>query len=60
MIWESHSDSPWEVKKPALQQYGLMALNTMLASEVTWDEARIRNRSSVLLGHALKIWPRCP
>jgi hypothetical protein len=47
------------VKRPALQKYGLMALNAALAGhESSWDEAAVSARAAALLEKALEIWPR--
>ncbi len=57
------SNAPWSTggsdsKRSALQQHGLMRLNTMLAGNERWDEATILARSDELLAHAVRIWPR--
>jgi hypothetical protein len=55
---QSLSDAPWNEKRPALQEYGLMALNGALARQDTWNEAAICERSEKLLLKALTVWPR--
>ena len=55
---QSLSDGPWSEKQPALQEYGLMALNAALAKHERWDEDAIRFRASLLLGKAVTVWPR--
>lgn len=52
------SNGPWNEKQPALLQYSLLPINSVLASCEVWDESAILNRSRALLALALKIWPR--
>ena len=55
---QSLSDGPWSVKRSALQEFGLMALNGALAKHEAWEEANIQNRGKTLLEKALSVWPR--
>ena len=60
---ERLSNAPWKTgngdsKRAALQQHGLMRLNSMLVVHENWDEKAILARSDELLEHAIRIWPR--
>lgn len=57
---QSLSDSDWDTKRPALQTYGLTALNADLATHERWDDETIRARSEKLARTALAIWPHGP
>lgn len=59
---ERLSNQPWSAgngadKRSSLQQHGLMRLNSMLAGQRVWDEARISERSDALFAHAIRLWP---
>jgi hypothetical protein len=53
----SISNSPWNVKKPALLAASLLPINQQLQAATSWDEKAIVQRSKELLDRATRIWP---
>jgi uncharacterized protein DUF262/uncharacterized protein DUF1524 len=54
----SVSNSPWNVKKPALLTASLLPINQQLQAAEAWDEQAIERRSKDFFDRAAKIWPR--
>src|ERR1035437_1481349 len=54
----SVSNSPWEIKAPALLKASLLPINQQLHGVKTWDETMIEQRSDDLFSRAIQIWPR--
>lgn len=52
------SNGPWTKKQPALQSHSLLPINQELQNQDVWNESAIVTRSSELLEHALRVWPR--
>ena len=53
------SNGPWESKRREILRHSAIHLNRAFLEADTWDEEAILNRTKMLFGHALKIWP-CP
>jgi hypothetical protein len=54
----SASNSPWEVKAPALLKASLLPINLQLHGVKRWDETTIEQRSDELFSRAIQIWPK--
>ena len=53
----SVSNSPWNVKKPALLTASLLPINQQLQAAKTWDERAIEQRAKEFFDRAVKVWP---
>jgi hypothetical protein len=53
----SVGNGPWELRKPKVLEYSILALNQRLNSYQNWDESTIRARGKELLDAALQLWP---
>jgi hypothetical protein len=54
----AQSNLPWSKKRPELMKHSLLPINQIIASHEVWNEDTIAERGKLLLGHALKLWPR--
>lgn len=51
------SNGPFSGKKDALKEHSLLVLNSEIAQQDTWDEAKILERGTKLFDLAKTIWP---
>ena len=53
----SMSNSSWETKRKALQEYSLLMLNKKFSTQMTWNEKEIKSRSLQLAEIISDRWP---
>ncbi len=51
------SNAPWQEKRPEIQKYSVLSLNSELVTKSCWDEDSIRDRNKRMAELIAKCWP---
>ena len=51
------SNAPWQKKRPAIQKYSVLSMNSELVTRDCWDEDSIRDRNKRMAELIAKCWP---